>query len=400
MEFNDRAQIHGRQVQTVRLLFPLMSSRLKVSKDPYAFRIILFILFIATSAYPLQAENDYANHFKIEDFGTHRLIHLYNPLHQDHPERQYALVPRGKALPKLPPDLPVIRTPVRRVIALETVPIGYLEALGALDCLIGAGSVQYIASPLVRERIDQGIIKPVANGSALDSENILLLQPDLVLLSADSNAGLGLPEPLLRAGLPIVPTAGYMEPHPLGRAEWLRVFAAFLEKENEAETLFRNLVTNYERLRQKMLLMSFRPTVFCQTPYSGIWHMPGGNSHTARLIHDAGGHYLWAEDTGHTGIPLDPESVFLRAAKADYWINPGTHRSLNSIIGADPRFSHFKAFKEKRVFNNTRMCRAGVGNPIHEQALVRTDDVLADLIHILHPQQLPDHQPVFYEQLH
>lgn len=127
--------------------------------------------------------------------------------------------------------------------------------------------------------------------------------------------------------------------------------------------------------------------------------MPSGDSYTARLIQDAGGNYLWADSNSGGDIPLDVETVFLKAAKADKWINSSHYGSLNQLYAADQRFSKFTAAKNGQVFNNTRQVGSIGGNPIWETGIVRPDDVLADLIQIFHPELLPDHDPVFYEQL-
>ena len=54
----------------------------------------------------------------------------------------YALVPKGAPLPELPPGTAVLRTPVQRIVILETVHAGYLAAIDELDRIVGAGSTQ------------------------------------------------------------------------------------------------------------------------------------------------------------------------------------------------------------------------------------------------------------------
>ena len=59
----------------------------------------------------------------------------------------------------------------------------------------------------------------------------------------------------------------------------------------------------------------------------------------------------------------------------------------------------FDAFKAGRVFNNDRRLNEHGGNDYWESGSLRPDIVLADLIKILHPQLLPDHELVFYRRL-
>ena len=282
---------------------------------------------------------------------------------------------------------------------METVDIGYLEALGKLDKIAGAATTHLINNPEVRQRLADGTILKVQAGQALDVEAVLLLQPDLIFTSISVDPAFDLPSKLERSKLPVVLTAGYMETHPLARTEWIRFIAAFFEAEPAAEAEFQQIADRYETLVELARDREKTPTVFCAAPFSGVWHMPGGNSYTAQTIADAGGHYLWGDIQSAGSLPLDIERVFLRAANADIWINPSHYKSLDALFSVDPRFRRFKAARNGRVYNNTRLVGTQSGNPIWEKGVVRPDAVLADLIKIFHPDLLQDHEFMFYERL-
>ena len=127
--------------------------------------------------------------------------------------------------------------------------------------------------------------------------------------------------------------------------------------------------------------------------------MPGGDSFIARAIQDAGAHYLWSDDPSRGSLPLDTERVFLKAAEADYWIHPSHYRSLSELFNADPRFAKFGAAQINQVFNNTRQVSKNGGNNIWERGIVHAEEVLADLIKIFHPDLLPEHELLYYENL-
>jgi iron complex transport system substrate-binding protein len=204
---------------------------------------------------------------------------------------------------------------------------------------------------------------------------------------------------LQHAGLPVVLTAEYMEHHPLARAEWLKFLAAFFESEDRSNEIFNTIKAQYTSLVDKTKGIDERPSVFCGAPYSGSWHVPGGDSFIARAIHDAGAHYLWADDRSRGSLPLDTERVFLKAAEADYWIHPSHYRSLSELYNADPRFAKFRATQISQVFNNTLQVSKNGGNNIWERGIVHPEEVLADLIKILHPDLLPEHELIYYENL-
>lgn len=366
--------------------------------------IIRFIVFLAvlstavttgTADVPLQ----HAKNFTIEQHPTHTLLTVRITLGDSERAYQYALVPKEAPQPDLPTEIRVIRTPVERVVVMETVYIGYLDAIDQIDSIIGAGTVDFISHPEVRAAVDADRIQAVQVGQSLDIERLMLLQPDLILTSISGDPAFDVPPRLIRSGLPVVITAGYMEPHPLARSEWIKFIAAFFEASEQAEAFFAKTESRYAALLERTAEAEDRPTVFSGAPYSGTWHVAGGESYTARAIADAGGAYLWADDTSQNAIPLDTERVFLKAAEADVWLHPSYYRSLSELFGADPRFAKFAAAQTGRVYNNTRQVSDNGGNPIWERGVVHPDEVLADLIHYIHPDLMPDHQPVYYEHL-
>ncbi|TVP78959.1 MAG: hypothetical protein EA353_07465 [Puniceicoccaceae bacterium] len=363
------------------------------------FTILLAQLPNMAAAEAVPPTLQYAENFTIEPYDTHTLLTVQLMLGDSERVQRYALVPKEAPLPELPSGIQVVRTPVQRVIVMETVYVGYLDVLGQLDSIVGAATVDFISHPGVRDSVETGRIMPVQNGQSLNIERLMLLQPDMILTSISADPAFDVSPKLIRSGLPVVITAGYMEPHPLGRAEWIRFIAAFFEASEQAGAFFENTALRYETLRQQTATLEARPSVFSGAPYSGTWHVPGGQSFAARMVEHAGGAYLWADNLSQRALPLDTERVFLRAAQADIWLHPSHHRSMDALFAADPRFGKFAAAQEGRIFNNSKQVSAHGGNNIWERGVVHPDEVLADLIHIFHPDILPDHTPIYYERL-
>lgn len=365
----------------------------------YSFWAIFFMSSLMSALSASEPNIRHAKNFKLTDYGTHRIASVTNAFRDSTQVHRYALVPKDKELPKLPEDVTIIRTPVTRVVAMETVFVGFLDVLDQLDTIVAAATTDYISHPKVRQRVAEGAIQRVQVGQAIDIEKLLLLQPDLILTSISGDATFDMPAKLRRTGLPVVPSAGYMEQHPLARAEWIKFIAAFFEEDARAKQVFEQIEKRYNELAALTEDLADKPTVLCGAPYSGVWHVPGGDSFTAQTILDAGGAYLWSDDRSQGGIPLDTERVFLKAANADFWINPSFYRSMNALLSADGRYSKFAAAGNRKVFNNTRQVNPTGGNAIWERGIVHPDEVLADLIFIFHPDLLPQHKLIFYEQL-
>ncbi len=360
------------------------------------------LLLVGSLAHSLPAAQSpirYAQNFEIEDFTTHQLVTVRNTFRNSEQVYRYALVPPDQHPPELADNIQVVHTPVARVVAMETVDIGYLDALGQLDVLVGVATADYISNPQVRQALNDGQIQAIQSGQALDVERLLQLQPDLILTSTIGDPAFDLPARLARTGLPALVSASYMEQHPLARAEWIKFVAAFIGQGERADEVFEQVEARYLELIQLTEGVETRPTVLCGAPYSGVWHVPGGQSYTAQHIKDAGGDYLWRENPQQGGVPLDIERVFLRAARADFWINPSGYRSMQALLSADGRFARFQPARAGTVYNSTRQVSPGGGNAIWESGIVHPEDVLADLIHIFHPELLPQHQLIYYEQL-
>lgn len=362
---------------------------------------LVLLCAILAWAQPATASTEfgYAENVRIEDYPTHRLISVKN-IHRGSGERfQYALIPKGQPVPDLPTGTTVVRTPVERVVIMTTTFIGFMDALDTLDRLVGVSDKDLISHPVVRKRMKTGDLTVVSNGQNLNVEDVILLQPDLILATSSGESAFDVHPQLQRAGLPVAMSSAWMEQHPLARAEWIKFIGTLLGKEELAHRVFEEIAGNYEQLKGLVAELPDKPTVFCGAPYAGTWYVPGGKSYMATAIYDAGGVYVWSDDATTGGIPLDLERVFVRSANADIWINPSWYRSMDQLMAADRRFGKFKAAATNRVFNNSFQVTESGGNNFWERGTVRADEVLSDLIKIFHPEHMTGTSFHYYEHL-
>src|SRR5690606_38918613 len=190
---------------------------------------------------------------------------------------------------------------------------------------------------------------------------------------------------LERAGIAVVYNGDWVEHSPLGKAEWIKFFAPFFQKEAEADRIFSEIETAYMEAAQLAKTAGNRPTVLTGGLYKDVWHVAGGESWFARFIQDAQGKYLWADSPGTGGIGLGLETVLAQASDADIWLNPSSHTSYAALAGANPHHGRFKAFGTGKVYSNAIEKGEMGGVLFYELAPQRPDLVLRDLIHILHP---------------
>ena len=97
-------------------------------------------------------------------------------------------------------------------------------------------------------------------------------------------------------------------------------------------------------------------------------------------------------------LPLTIEEVMAHFANADVWVGSSAN-SLDELARIDNKHTLFKAFQEKRIYNFNKRITPQGANDFWELGLTRPDLLLADLISILHPDLLTEHQSVFTKQL-
>jgi len=313
----------------------------------------------------------------------------------------YALVPRTiLAHTKLDEELydAVVPVPVERIIVTSTTHIPALEALGVTDKLMGFPHTAYISSKAARARIDQGLVQELGNNEDINTEMALALNPDVVVGFGISNQNRAY-ETLERSNVPVVYNGDWTEESPLGKAEWIKFFAPFFQKEAMADRIFREIEQSYFDAQKLAAKARSRPTVVTGGLYKDVWYVSGGNSWMAQFLEDAQTDYLWA-DTEETGsLSLSIESVLSKAQHAEFWLNPSMITSYRELDEANRHYRQFDAFGKQTVYSNTIVKGDTGGLVYYELAPQRPDLVLKDLIHIFHPQLLPDHQLFFFKPL-
>ena len=206
-------------------------------------------------------------------------------------------------------------------------------------------------------------------------------------------------ETLKRSQIPVVYNGDWTEETPLGKAEWLKFFAPFFQKEKEADSIFQSIEKTYNEAKLLAGNIKKKPRVLTGGLYKDVWYVAGGNSWMAQFLEDANTNYLWKETEDTGSISLSFETVLSKAQDAEFWLNPSLHTTYEELIEANMHYQQFKAFKNKKIFTNASNKGATGGLLFYELASNRPDIVLRDLIHIFHPPLLPKHEPYFLSHL-
>ncbi len=309
----------------------------------------------------------------------------------------YLLVPDSVHPPENP-HTAIIPIPVKRIVCTSTTHIPLLDYLDQTNALVGFPGLDYISSPAMRKRIQKKEVTELGVDKNMDLERLITLKPDMVmayLVAAD----FGQFRKVEELGIPVVINAEYLEPHPLGRAEWIKFMALFFGLRHKADSVFRHIESEYVVTRQLAMGASSRPVVMSGIMYRDTWFAPGGKNHGARLLADAGCTYVWEENDSEEILELSYEAMLEKAHQSDLWIGTGSFQSLEEMAKADARYTRFKPFVTKQVYTyNARIGPTG-GSEYLELGYLRPDIILKDLVKIAHPELMPGYTLYFHARL-
>ena len=382
-------------------------------KDLFAFLIIIIGVFTSCnhSQTRLEASGgdtvrfEYARHLKIVKHQGYSIATLTDPWKQGKILHTYALVPKGKAGDEVckafssdnNQEVTIVRTPITRSVVFTTVHCALLYDLKAESAIKGVCDLQYISIPDVQQRAklpvsDAHHVADCGNSMSSNVEKIIDLKPEAIMVSPFENSG-GYGK-LDKLHIPLIEMADYMEESSLGRAEWIKFYGMLFGREKAADSLFNEVKSNYEQLKQKAQTAKQTRSVFTERMMGNVWYVPGGRSVIGGLLRDARARYVFANDTHSGSVALSFESVLDRAGKADIWLfkyneHPST---LQELLKENAGYGEFKAVKTHLVFacDCTR-------RPYYEEVSFHPDRLLSDVIQIVHPD-IAGFAPMHYYQ--
>lgn len=343
----------------------------------------------------------YARGFNIRYAGKYKYVSIINPFEKKVDTIRYVLVQRGTPPPKGYSPSQVIEVPLRSMVLMSSMHVGLAAFLGAEDQIVGLANLTYVSSPNVIARIKAGKVKEIGRDQTINEEQLVTMHPDLVMTMGSPNARMDRYSILKGAGIPVFINSEWVENTPLGRAEWVKLMAALLNKEKLVNQKFGYIEQEYKRLTSLLKQVKHKPLIISGINMKDAWYVPDGNSFMTRFFLDAGGSYPWTSRKATGSLPLNFETVYPYALKADYWLNVSimASDSKQSILAKDARYADFKAFKTGQMYDYNKRTNSQGSNDYWESGVVNPHLVLADMIKILHPDLLPKHKLVYYRQL-
>lgn len=345
----------------------------------------------------------YATNITCERGDGYSIWRLRNPWDTAQVMHSYLLVSdsaSAAALPSLTAPCSTIQVPVRKAGIATSVHCGLLDELGAGAAIAGVCEKQYIDLPVVTEGLQAGRIADFGNGMNPNIERIIDVAPEVLLLTPfEHSGGYGRVESL---GIPIIECAEYMEVSPLARAEWIYFYAELFGAQAAADSIFRQVETNYLALKAKTQPSADttslrRVSLLTEMLYGGQWFVPCGESTMGMMFADAGADYLFADRQGSGSVGLPFEAVLEAAQDAEVWLvkfNGATPLTYRQMAEDYQSYTRFRAFQQRHIWG----CDLS-RNHFYEQTPFHPDRLLRDLLIILHPELMPGEQTVYYQPL-
>lgn len=293
----------------------------------------------------------------------------------------------------------IIRTPIKSAVTFSSTQWSVFQMIGDIERVKGILEGNYTKNEEIVTLLKEKKIEDVGYENNINIEKLIELQADVIFYTPYPTSDYDNLRKL--SGSVMIPFPDYLESHPLGRAEWMKLIAYLCGKEKETEDYFDSVVSRYESLKSICADIEDKPTVFSDLPFENQWYVPGGNSYIARFFADAGADYIWKDDESQGSLHIDAESVIAKAKDADFWRVMNSYDdkfTYEKLADENELYTLFKAFKERNII----VCDVKE-SAYFEKSQYEPDVILADFIYHFHPYLLEKewkgHQPRYFKKL-
>lgn len=274
-----------------------------------------------------------------------------------HDDARYLVVPEGKETPDgLDEDIRVLQQPLDTIYMAATSPMALFDAIGSVDSIKLSGldaSGWYIQA--AADAINNG---DMTFAGKYDEPDYELLVGDDCDLAIESTMILHAPkvqEMIETLGIPVFIDRSSYESQPLGRTEWIKLYGAMMNKEEEANTFFDQQAQIIEKLKD--FTNTEKTVAFFYINTSGSPVVRNPKDYISSMIDIAGGRNVFADlqdDSGKTSVSITMEEFYNTAVDADYLIYntsiDASVKSLDDLLAKDSLLADFKAVKDGNVW--------------------------------------------------
>ena len=294
----------------------------------------------------------FATQFQVDYYsGGYKLISLADG-------SKFLVVPEGCEVPEsAPKDAVPLYQPIENIYLAATSAMCLFDALNRLDAITLSGSRAeswYIEN--ARKAMEDGKILYAGKYSEPDYEMLLSRSCPLAVESMMIGHASDVKQKLEELGIAVLTDQSSMEEHPLGRTEWMKLYAALLNEEDRAEALFSEQVAY---LNDALQGENPQKTVaFFHISSSGYVVARKSGDYVTKMLELAGGRYVFRDlgdrETKTSTVNIEMEQFFAAAKDADYIIYNSTIggeiHSMEELLEKSALLAQFKAVRNGNVW--------------------------------------------------
>lgn len=273
-------------------------------------------------------------------------------------DQTYLVVGEDMPVPEEVPDtVTVLQQPLDQIYLVSTGAMDHFIELNALDSIIlSSQKADAWYLPEAKQAMEEGKIAYAGKYSAPDYETVLGSGCNLVIENAMIYHAPEVLEKLRSLGLPVLVELSSYESHPLGRMEWIKLFSALVNKEEEAAAYYDSMLAALEPV------MNQEPTgktvSFFYITTSGGINVRRPSDYVSCAIGLAGCENIsFSEDQADVGtstMTIQMEAFYQGVQDADILIYnsivDGELDSLSALLEKMPTLADTKAVKEGNVW--------------------------------------------------
>lgn len=294
----------------------------------------------------------YAQHFSVDYFdGGYKLITLSDG-------SQFFTVPEGKEIPSgIDSGTVVLQQPIRNIYLAATSAMCLFDALDGLDAIRLSGTKAegwYVEN--ARKEMEAGHILFAGKYSEPDYELLLAENCSLAIESRMIGHAADVQDKLEELGIAVLMDQSGLEPHPLGRLEWIKLYGALLNREEEADAVFRQQVQHLSAVQEASA--TGKTAAFFYITSTGKVVARKSDDYVSKMIQLAGGQYIFDHlgegENALSTVTIDMETFFATAKDADFIIYNSTIggevESLEALLEKNELLKEFRAVQNGNVW--------------------------------------------------
>ncbi|MEM2760326.1 MAG: ABC transporter substrate-binding protein [Nitrososphaerales archaeon] len=277
-----------------------------------------------------------------------------------------------------------IKVPVSRMVIFSSTHAAFIDRLGISDKVVGVAWGRnyewYIDS--IKDGLKNGRIKDVGPSNNPNYDEIVALEPDLVILIGGTGLWEEHAKKLDELGIDYVVNSEWLEDDPLGYFEWIKFFSLFTNDEDKAAAIYTEAKTKTLEISQSVSKLD-KPDVLWAAVFRGTVYIPKAESYAGKIINMANGNYIFSDVAGTGSAQISLEELISRAGGADVLIYSDIVNSTSEILAASPLL---------KALHPIQACNVYAFQPWYWQRVDRVDDYMSDMAAILHPDEFKTHE--------